>query len=91
MAEVVALEGKLDLAAVGPLHAALSKHAGKDVVLDLEKVTHIGALCVQTCIAAARQAKSSGTMFDIQNASDHLLVQLNWMGLTPEDIEEGVQ
>lgn len=91
MPERLAPEGKLDLAAVRPLHEWLCNNAGQDVVLDLGKVSQFGTLCVQTCVAAARHSKSSGNRFQISNASDQVLAQLSSMGLTPETIEEGAQ
>lgn len=90
MAEPLAPEGKLDLAAVSDLHASFVGRFGQDIVLDLTNVTHIGALCAQACIAAARSAKQSGNEFQVLNTSDTVLNQLGCMGLTPEQIAEGL-
>ena len=90
MAEPLAPEGKLDLAAVNDLHMSFVGCAGQDIILDLQNVTHVGALCAQACIAAARSAKQSGNAFQVVNTSDTVLNQLGCMGLTPETIAEGL-
>ena len=89
MSEFCAPTGKLDLSAVSDLHARLLNDAGKDIVLDLSDVTQIGALCMQTCVAAARHARATGATFEVCNASDDVQTQLAWMGLSPETIAEG--
>lgn len=89
MAEPLMPEGKLDVTAVKTLHAELVSRLGQDIVIDFEKVTQIGALCAQTCLAAAREAQSAQTCFDIINVSDPVLVQLASMGFTPETLTEG--
>lgn len=91
MAEHIAPEGKLDLAGVTSLHAEFLGKLGQDIVLDLSKVTHFGALCMQTCIAAGRSAQENGNDFRIINASDHVLGQISSMGMTPETLAEGAQ
>lgn len=91
MAEHIAPEGKLDLAGVTSLHAEILGKLGQDIVLDLSKVTHFGALCMQTCIAAGRSARETGNEFSIVNASDHVLGQINSMGMTPAALAEGTQ
>jgi chemotaxis protein CheX len=91
MAEPIAPSGKLDLSAVGSLHATLVERVGQDVVLDLKDVSHIGALCVQTCIAAARSAQDTGHAFRVINATDQVLGQIASMGLTPETLAEGLR
>lgn len=89
MADTMMLEGKLDVSTVPALHAALLKRADQDVVLDLSEVTHIGALCVQTCLAAARHAQEAGTSFRLTNVPDGVLAQLSCMGFSPETLSEG--
>jgi chemotaxis protein CheX len=89
MSEPLTLTGKLDVTAAAAFHAELTARAGQDIVLDCEKVTQIGALCLQTCLAAAREARAKQTRFDIINVSDPVLVQLTSMGFTPETLAEG--
>jgi len=89
MSDPIKLEGKLDLSAVTPLHTLLLEKAGEDIVLDMEDVTLFGGLCVQACIAAARSTRKNGNSFSMINTSDHVLGQINSMGLTPETIAEG--
>jgi len=89
MAETLSLEGKLDLSAVPQLHDDLMACAGKDVIVSLAKVTQLGALCVQTLIAAANSARGGGHDFTLAEPSDRVLGQLAAMGMTPEMIMEG--
>lgn len=89
MAEAMTPKGKLDVTAAPAFHADLVARAGQDIVIDLEEVTLMGTLCLQVCIAAARDARSSDTKFTIENASDPVLVQLSSMGFTPETLAEG--
>ena len=89
MSETLALTGKLDVTAAAAFHAELTARKGQDIVLDCEKVTLFGALCVQSCLAAAREARQQQTRFDIINVCDPVLVQLTSMGFTPETLAEG--
>lgn len=89
MTEVIALEGKLDIRAVGPLHDLLGGHLSDDVTLDMDRVTHLGALCLQTLIAAARALRASGHNLTFLNVSDALETQFHNMGVTPALISEG--
>ena len=49
----------------------------------------MGALCLQVCVAAARQALATNHSFIVVNTPDAVLAQINAMGLTPETIAEG--
>ncbi|MGC1496001.1 MAG: STAS domain-containing protein [Sulfitobacter sp.] len=89
MADQLSLSGKLDLAAVGGLHADLLARIGQDITLNMAHVTHLGALCVQTMIAAAKSTHDAGCSFHMTETSDRVLGQLAAMGLTPEIIMEG--
>ncbi len=89
MAEMLRAPARLDLAAVGPLHADLLAHAGGDVTVDMADVTQIGALCAQTIIAGARAISGAGCQMRLINVSDRVLAQLAAMGLTPETMTEG--
>ncbi|GAA6175419.1 STAS domain-containing protein [Sulfitobacter pacificus] len=89
MGEPLMPEGKLDVAAAVSFHSELTARIGQDVIIDCEKVTQIGALCLQTCLAAAREARRNQTRFKMINVSDPVLVQLTSMGFTPETLAEG--
>lgn len=89
MSEHLSLHGKLDLAAVGRLHADLLARIGQDITLDMAHVTHLGGLCMQTMIAAARSTREAGCSFRITHTSDRVLGQLAAMGMTPETLMEG--
>lgn len=88
---IIAPEGKLDLSTVGALHKALSGAQGDRVTLDLSRVTHFGALALQTVHAAALATQARGASFGILNASDRVLAQMSAMGMTPETITEPPQ
>ncbi len=89
MAELLAPEGKLDVAAASALYGELVARQGQDIVLDFKSVTQIGALCMQTCLAAAKSARLSENNLEIINVIDHVLTQLSCMGFTPETLAEG--
>ena len=83
------LDPKLDLSAASDLLMSLRAKAGSDVVIDMINVTHMGALCLQVIISAARSAHGAGHAFGFVNTSDRVLDQLRLMGLTPETVAEG--
>jgi chemotaxis protein CheX len=89
MDEVLELPARLDVAAVTTLHGALMTRRAQDVTLDLHKVTHFGALCLQLLIAAARDAQSRGNTLHLLNASDRIITQMRLLGASPETIMEG--
>ena len=89
MGEPLMPEGKLDVTAVTGFHAQLVERLGQDIVIDFEKVTQLGALCMQVCLAAAREAQAAQISFDIINVTDPVLIQLSSMGFTPETLSEG--
>ncbi len=91
MSHVIAPNGRLDLSAVSGLQAQLVAGTGKDVLLDMAAVTHVGALCLQLMIAAGRAAADCGKTFRLENISDEVLDHLNLMGTKPEQIMEGMQ
>lgn len=88
MTEQLSPSGKLDLSAVAGFHSELVALSGNDIQLDLGDVSLFGALCVQACVAAARDARENGCRFEVLNASDAVLLQLSAMGFTPETLAE---
>ncbi|KIN61108.1 STAS 2 domain containing protein [Sulfitobacter noctilucae] len=89
MTEPVVLEGKLDVSAVGALHAKLVELMGQEIILDFGAVSQIGALCLQSCLAAARSAKAADLPFSIINVPDAVFEQMAVMGFSPETLAEG--
>lgn len=87
--DTITPEGKLDITAVAALHGDLLARAGQDVDIDLGNVTFIGALCLQTLVCAAKDARDTGNSLRLLNIGDLLLSQMNTMGMTPETIVEG--
>jgi chemotaxis protein CheX len=86
MAETLSPEGKLDLAAVAKLHGDLMAAQGKDITLDMSGVTQIGALCLQTCIAAARAAKEAGHGFELVNVPETVADHIQIMGCDAQNL-----
>lgn len=82
------LEGKLDLSAVSDLYAKLSGVTDAVTMVDMHKVTHLGALAMQVLIAAAQATRGSDRTFTLRNTSDRVLAQMAAMGMTPEMIAE---
>ncbi len=82
-------EAKLDLPAAGALHAALRAADPATVCVDMSQVTHLGALCVQVLMVAARSRIAAGGGLSMINTTDRVLDQLRLMGLTPETIAKG--
>ena len=91
MSDTVTLDAKLDLSAAAQLATMLKENKSNEVVLDFEKVTHLGALCVQVFLAAAKTAAAEDRTISIVNVSDRVIDQLRVMGLTPETIARGPQ
>ena len=89
MGDPVAPTGKLDLAAVTELHQHFNDCSGQDVVLDLGNVTAMGALCLQLCLAAARDALKAGKSFEVVNVPDVVAAQIESMGFTATSLAEG--
>lgn len=89
MTEPLTPQGKLDLSALPDFHASLLACSGADTVLDMTNVTQLGALCMQSCLAAARAADAAGQKFEIINVSDVVVAQLGCMGFTPETLAKG--
>ncbi|MFK7835800.1 MAG: STAS domain-containing protein [Sulfitobacter sp.] len=89
MTEPLTPEGKLDLSAIPALHQALLSQLGQDIVLDLGHVTQMGALCLQTCLAAAKDTRAAGQSFEIVNVPEVVEAQICSMGLTIEKLAEG--
>ena len=90
MAEVVAPEGKLDLAAAAGLHSELGALRGHDVELDLSKATQMGALCLQVLIAACKTARDANTTFRVTGAPDRVRANLEVMGMSVGTLTEGL-
>ena len=85
MADDMMLAGKLDLAAVSKLHSDLIAAEG-DLSVNMQDVTQIGALCLQTFIAAARDAAEKGNRFDLTEVPEHITQQIESMGCDPANL-----
>ncbi|MGR3320390.1 MAG: STAS domain-containing protein [Pseudooceanicola sp.] len=88
MSDTLLLQSRLDLPAAAPLAQELRKRLGSDVTVDAGAVTHMGALCLQVMVSAAKTLTRAGHRFRMINASDRVLEQLVSMGFTPETLSE---
>jgi chemotaxis protein CheX len=82
-------DARLDLPAASRLRQALQDCPDHEVIVDMAQVTHLGALCVQVLISAARSLQSQGRNLSMLNTTDRVLDQLRLMGFTPESIAKG--
>ena len=87
--ESFAPTGKLDLAAAKSFHAELLSRAGGNITLDLSGVTHMGALCAQICLSAARTLQANGHSLQLTNTPDTVTAHLTSMGLSAETLATG--
>ena len=89
MSERLCPKGKLDIAAAPDLMSALSRSGEVDLCLDLGEVSSLGALFLQSILAARRQAQAAGKQFTIENVPDPVVNNLAAMGFTPEGLAGG--
>lgn len=90
MTEPIVLPARLDLAAVAPLAQEMAARLpGGHIILDGRGVTHMGALCAQAIISAARSAQDSGGSLTFTDLAERAVQHLATMGLTPEMLTEG--
>ena len=91
MTNTVTLDAKLDLSAASELMTALKAQDDEEVVLDFQDVTHLGALCLQVLLSAAKTTLAQGRTLSFVNISDRVVDQMRVMGMTPEAIAKGAQ
>ena len=89
MPEPIVLSPKLDLAAASALLTTLRAHQATDLVIDMSKVKHLGALCLQVLLAMAKTSNAQNRTMTITNTSDRVIDQMRLMGMTPETIARG--
>jgi chemotaxis protein CheX len=89
MSNEISLAPRLDLSAAQELLATLSTRKDSKVILDMSEVSHLGSLCLQVMIAAARAARNDGRTLIVKNTSDRVRDQMRVMGMTPETIGKG--
>lgn len=86
MTELV-LHARLDLSAAGTLHAALLARSGAPLRIDAGAVTHLGALCLQILLAAARDWRRRGVVLMVDPVSPQFDRLLSAYGLGPADLQ----
>lgn len=91
MTEQIQLPSRLDAKELGTLLPQLSEVCkGGQVCLDASQVTHMGALATQLIMAAARKQIAQGGTLEFSAISERATSQLAVMGLTPQQLSEGV-
>lgn len=81
------LAPRLDLTAARPLAGQIAATTG-DLILDASQVAHLGGLCLQILLAAARQCRAEGRGFVIRDRSDGFEAALRQFGVNPCDLAE---
>ena len=74
------LERNLKLSAAAPLWRQLAAARGGALAVDASEVEHLGALCLQTLVAAARAWRSDGVPFEIASPSPAFADAVRLMG-----------
>jgi len=85
------LPARLGLGEVKPLIRELRETAEQNVQVDAGNVTHIGTLCLQALIAAARAHIANGTNFTFIATGETCMQQFSLFGLSPDLIEGGLE
>ena len=92
MTERIVLADRLDTAGAVALAAELSRApVDGHVILDATGVTHFGAQAVQVVISAAKTLKGGGGTLECSGISDRAATHLAAMGLSFDELPEGVQ
>ncbi len=89
MSVTITMAPRLGLDAVGPLVDNISAASGQDLELDASQVSHLGTLCLQVLLAAARDWAITGRRFRLVSPSDACTTQLALFGLSPETLAGG--
>lgn len=69
MSEPVVLAPKLDLAAASALLTSLRSHDAPELVIDMSQVKHLGALCLQVLLAAAKTSNSQNRTMTLSSGN----------------------
>ncbi len=87
MTKQVALETKLDSAAVDKLRTILLAEQGDDITLDGSGVQQIGGMCLELLMSVRHLWGAAGHDVTIENPSEQMLDDLGRFGLTAEDFQ----
>lgn len=89
MTDPVVLEAKMDITAASVLLTTLRDRTEAEVIIDMKDVRHLGALCLQVLLSAAKTLSEEERKITIINTSDRVLDQMRVMGMTPEAVAKG--
>ena len=81
-ADVVALRGELDIAGTGPLHECLARLAGRDVVVDVRRLSFIDAGGMSVLVVAHGRARRQGRSLVVRGACREVRRVLDIGGLS---------
>ncbi|MCV6824479.1 MULTISPECIES: STAS domain-containing protein [Halocynthiibacter] len=87
MSAQIQLRERLGLSDAAPLARQILAEKGSDLVIDASRVSHIGSLCQQVLLAAAKEWQEDQRTFRMCNPTDACVQDLALCGLTPESFE----
>lgn len=87
MTKWVALDAKLDSAAVDKLRGELLGAQNGDIALDGSSVEQIGGLCLELVMSVRHLWGAAGHAVTLENPSDQMLDDLGRFGLTGDDFK----
>ena len=76
MSAAIELEARLDLPAASAMKIAFGASTDQEVTVDFSKVKHLGALCLQVLLSAAKTLRAEGRSMHIVNVSDRVIDHL---------------
>ncbi|MCW8306002.1 STAS domain-containing protein [Acidiphilium sp. PA] len=77
------LDPILDIKASAPLYALLSRHRGRDLVIDASAVERFGGQCLQVLLAARARWAADQRGFLVEGFSPGVIATLELMGIEP--------
>ncbi len=86
MTVALTLPERLDTSAAPELADTLAAELGQDIEIDAAPVTHLGALCLQVLLSAAKTWAARGQSLTISNINDTMAGQLTLFGVTPDHL-----
>ncbi len=81
---MLSLPSRLDLIEAKPLTTAFQQATGQPVTVDASAVEHLGGLCLQILISAARAWRAQDLAFAITPRSEAFDTALGDFGLSPQ-------
>ena len=86
--KTLTLPERLDSGAAPVLYQDLSQHLGQDVTLDAAALRHLGTLCTQVLLSAARTWRNAGAHFTCTSLGPEASAQLSLLGVSPSQLTD---